>query len=148
MSVDKDLQISELLAEIQILKSKLEQQTIHSDISLDEISIDNNEITETASFKLMNENNTQPNDDMNVMNLLNMFMGGSDKNDANPMMNMMQQMMMNEEQDDSEDDANPLMDMVQKMMSNLCDDSDDAKSDDAKSDDANTDDAKTDDIVI
>ena len=101
----KDLQICELLAEIQVLKSKLQEQTICLDVSLNEISIDNTEITDTMSL------NVQTNDDdgMDVMNLLNMLMGEKNSS-ANPLMEMMQQMM------GAENNADPIMEMMQNMM--------------------------------
>jgi hypothetical protein len=100
----KDLQISELLAEIQVLKSKLQEQTICLDVSLNEISIDNTEITDTMSLNVFND--VQTNDEgMDVMNLLNMLMGEKNSS-ANPLMEMMQQMM----------GADPLTEMMQQMM--------------------------------
>lgn len=100
----KDLQISELLAEIQVLKSKLQEQTICLDVSLNEISIDNTEITDTMSLNVFND--VQTNDEgMDVMNLLNMLMGEKNSS-ANPLMEMMHQMM----------GADPLTEMMQQMM--------------------------------
>ena len=106
----KDLQICELLAEIQVLKSKLQEQTICLDVSLNEISIDNTEITDTMSLNVF-----KPNDDgMDVMNLINMLMG--EKNSS--VMEMMQQMM------GAENNEDPIMEMMQNMMDEAADEAD------------------------
>ena len=105
----KDLQICELLAEIQVLKSKLQEQTICLDVSLNEISIDNTEITDTMTLNVQT-NDVQMNDDgMDVMNLISMLMGEKTSS-ANPIMEMMQQMM------GAENNADPIMEMMQNMM--------------------------------
>jgi len=101
----KDLQICELLAEIQVLKN----QTICLDVSLNEISIDNTEITDTMTLNVQT-NDVQTNDDgMDVMNLISMLMGEKTSS-ANPLMEMMQQMM------GAENNADPIMEMMQNMM--------------------------------
>ena len=110
----KDLQICELLVEIQVLKSKLQEQTICLDVSLNEISIDNTEITDTMTLNVQTNdgetNDVQTNDEgMYVMNLLNMLMGEKTSS-ANPLMEMMQQMM------GAENNADPLTEMMQNMM--------------------------------
>ena len=106
----KDLQICELLAEIQVLKSKLQEQTICLDVSLNEISIDNTEITDTMSLNVF-----KPNDDgMDVMNLINMLIG--EKNSS--VMEMMQQMM------GAENNEDPIMEMMQNMMDEAADEAD------------------------
>jgi hypothetical protein len=105
----KDLQICELLAEIQVLKSKLQEQNICLDVSLNEISIDNTEITDTMTLNVQT-NDVQTNDDgMDVMNLLNMLMGEKTSS-ANPLMEMMQQMM------GAENNEDPIMEMMKNMM--------------------------------
>ena len=105
----KDLQICELLAEIQVLKSKLQEQTICLDVSLNEISIDNTEITDTMSLNVQTNYGETNDDGMDVMNLLNMLMGEKNSS-ANPLMEMMQQMM------GAENNADPIMEMMQNMM--------------------------------
>ena len=107
----KDLQICELLAEIQVLKSKLQEQNICLDVSLNEISIDNTEITDTMTLNVQTNdvqtNDAQTDDDgMDVMNLLNMLMGEK----TSSVMEMMQQMM------GAENNADPIMEMMQNMM--------------------------------
>jgi len=104
----KDLQICELLAEIQVLKSKLQEQTVCLDVSLNEISIDNTEITDTMTLNVQT-NDVQANEGMDVMNLINMLMGEKTSS-ANPLMEMMQQMM------GAENNADPIMEMMQNMM--------------------------------
>jgi hypothetical protein len=104
----KDLQICELLAEIQVLKSKLQEQNICLDVSLNEISIDNTEITDTMTLNVQT-NDVQTDDGMDVMNLLNMLMGEKTSS-ANPLMEMMQQMM------GAENNEDPIMEMMKNMM--------------------------------
>lgn len=105
----KDLQICELLAEIQLLKSKLQEQTICLDVSLNEISIDNTEITDTMTLNVQTNDGETNDGGMDVMNLLNMLMGEKTSS-ANPIMEMMQQMM------GAENNADPIMEMMQNMM--------------------------------
>ena len=117
----KDAEISKLLEEIQALKAKIQDQTIISE-TLDnlEITIDNNEITETISFKPDEEKSNEP----DMMNMLNMFMG-SENNASNPIMEIMQQMM------GGNGAANPIMEMMQQMMGGA----NPEKEEDAKPDD-------------
>lgn len=105
----KDLQICELLAEIQVLKSKLQEQTICLDVSLNEISIDNTEITDTMTLNVQTNDGETNDGGMDVMNLLNMLMGEKTSS-ANPLMETMQQMM------GAENNADPIMEMMQNMM--------------------------------
>jgi exoribonuclease R len=105
----KDLQICELLSEIQVLKSKLQEQNICLDVSLNEISIDNTEITDTMTLNVPTNDVPTNDDGMDVMNLINMLMGEKTSS-ANPLMEMMQQMM------GAENNADPIMEMMQNMM--------------------------------
>lgn len=104
----KDLQIAELLVEIQTLKTQL-----HTNVeTLDnlEVTIDNADISETISLK---DDDVEEDTPPNIMNLLNMFMGGGmqESASANPFAEIMQKMMAPEE-----NGSNPFAEMMQKIM--------------------------------
>ena len=105
----KDLQISELLAEIQLLK---EQQSITNNLDNLEVVIDSNEITESVPMTLIpNDKDIIEGEERqgggDIMNLLSSLMG-----ESNPFSEIMQQMMSPEA-----DGKNPLSEIMQQMMS-------------------------------
>ena len=105
----KDLQISELLAEIQLLK---EQQSITNNLDNLEVVIDSNEITESVPMTLIPNDKDiiegeQRQGGGDIMNLLSSLMG-----ESNPFSEIMQQIMSPEA-----DGKNPLSEIMQQMMS-------------------------------
>ena len=93
----KDLQISELLAEIQLLKDNNAQSIVDTLVDL-EILIDEN--SEPITLKMTDDESDDNEPDIesgqpDIMGLLNMIMGGmgNETNSANPFLGMMQQMM-------------------------------------------------------
>jgi len=105
----KDLQISELLAEIQLLK---EQQSITNNLDNLEVVIDSNEITESVPMTLIPNDKDiiegeQRQGGGDIMNLLSSLMG-----ESNPLSEIMQQIMSPEA-----DGKNPLSEIMQQMMS-------------------------------
>jgi len=105
----KDLQISELLAEIQLLK---EQQSITNNLDNLEVVIDSNEITESVPMTLIpNDKDIIEGEERqgggDIMNLLSSLMG-----ESNPFSEIMQQMMSPEA-----DGKNPFSEIMQQMMS-------------------------------
>jgi len=90
----KDLQIAELLAEIEALKTQLQLQINVETLDNLEVTIDNADISETISLKQFNEEEDEDNSQEipNIMNLLSMFMGSGEAS-ANPLAEIMQKMM-------------------------------------------------------
>ena len=104
----KDLQISELLAEIHLLKEKSKIDNL-DDL---EITIDSNEITESIQLKTFSEEEEEGGED--IMKLLSTFMNNNDAS-GNPlgdygMANIIQQMMGGASE-------NPMANIFQQMMS-------------------------------
>lgn len=105
----KDLRISELLAEIQLLKENAQIDNL-TDL---EITIDSNEITESIQLKTFPEEEEEEED---IMKLLSTFMNNNDASgnplgdSTNPMANMIQQMMGGAS-------TNPMANIIQQMMS-------------------------------
>lgn len=104
----KDLQISELLAEIHLLKEKSKIDNL-DDL---EITIDSNEITESIQLKTFSEEEEEGGED--IMKLLSTFMNNNDAS-GNPlgdsgMANIIQQMMGGASE-------NPMANIIQQMMS-------------------------------
>jgi len=94
--VAKDLQIVELLAEIQALKTQLQLQTSVETLDNLEVTIDNADISETISLKQFdNEDEEECQEGENIpdiMNLLSMFMGAGQES-SNQFAEIMQKMM-------------------------------------------------------
>jgi hypothetical protein len=98
----KDLQIVELLAEIQALKTQLQVQTNVETLDNLEVTIDNADISETISLKQFDDENEEGDSNEegqnmpDIMNLLSMFMGAGQES-ANPFAEIMQKMMAPDE---------------------------------------------------
>lgn len=108
----KDLQISELLAEIHLLKEKSKIDNL-DDL---EITIDSNEITESIQLKTFSEEEEGGGEEggEDIMKLLSTFMNNNDAS-GNPlgdsgMANIFQQMMGGASE-------NPMANIIQQMMS-------------------------------
>ena len=108
----KDLQISELLAEIHLLKEKSKIDNL-DDL---EITIDSNEITESIQLKTFSEEEEEGGEEggEDIMKLLSTFMNNNDAS-GNPlgdsgMANIIQQMMGGASE-------NPMANIFQQMMS-------------------------------
>ncbi len=107
----KDLQISELLAEIHLLKEKSKIDNL-DDL---EITIDSNEITESIQLKTFSEEEEDEKEGgEDIMKLLSTFMNNNDAS-GNPlgdsgMANIIQQMMGGASD-------NPMASIIQQMMS-------------------------------
>ena len=107
----KDLQISELLAEIHLLKEKSKIDNL-DDL---EITIDSNEITESIQLKTFSEEEEDEKEGgEDIMKLLSTFMNNNDAS-GNPlgdsgMANIIQQMMGGASE-------NPLANIIQQIMS-------------------------------
>ena len=109
----KDLQISELLAEIQLLKKNAQIDNL-DDL---EITIDSNEITESIQLKTFSEEEGEGEGD--IMKLLSTFMNNNDASgnpldnpmgaSDNPMAIIIQQMMGGASD-------NPMANIIQQMM--------------------------------
>jgi hypothetical protein len=120
----KDLQISELLAEIHLLKENAQKSKIDNLDDL-EITIDSNEITESIQLKTFSEEEEGGEGEgeeggEDIMKLLSTFMNNNDASgnplgaSDNPMANIIQQMMGGASD-------NPMASIIQQMMGGASD---------------------------